>query len=193
LNINKRISCFILVFLLLSCGGSVVSEPPAPLFDIDNQDFSQIDMPQYDVPLLQELQEFTFNQCLKHDLSYSLVLAIMKTESNFNTMLVSSTNDYGLMQINKINHKWLSETICIEKFDPHNPYHNIEAGIWFLAYIRDYWANKYEGICDEDLFFLTVLSYNRGMTGARKYIEKYGWNNSYVTKVYENKSMIETK
>ncbi len=41
----------------------------------------------------------------------------------------SNTNDYGLMQINKVNHGWLLE----QGIDPMTPAGNIEAGVLFLS------------------------------------------------------------
>lgn len=190
------ISCiiaFALLFFVWGNGGSTakLESPTLPPIAIEIEEVEEAEevVPVYDVALSPELQEYTYRQCQLRDLSFEMVLAMMKTESNFNTKLISSTKDYGLMQLNKQNHAWFGEVLNIDKFDPLNPFHNIQAGTWFLSYIRKYWLEH--DISDEQLFSLMLLSYNRGITGAKRYIQKYGWENSYITKVSNYKEQIE--
>ena len=123
----------------------------------------------YDIPLDTELQNYTYDLCVEYSIEeyYPLMLAVMWHESNFNEKAVSETNDYGLMQINKINHKWLSEKFGITDF--LDAKQNIKAGVYMLST----YLLKYEDI-DKAL-----MAYNLGETGARrcwsagKYTTKY--------------------
>jgi hypothetical protein len=147
--------------------------------------------PQIDnIPLSEELLNYTFDLCEENDIPYTLMLAIMAVESNFNPKLVSSTSDYGLVQIHKPNIKPFAEAAGIEKVDPLNPSHNIRLGVYYLKYLKDKWF-KY-GFSDEQNYYMTVLSYNRGERLALDWVKRNGWKNTYVSKVSKVKSAIET-
>lgn len=93
----------------------------------------------YNVGLPAELQTYTYTVCNEYGIPeyYELMLALMQHESNFVDTVVSSTSDYGLAQINKINHEWLEEELGLT--DMLNPYQNIRAGVYFLStYIHKY-------------------------------------------------------
>ena len=57
-------------------------------------------------------------------------MALIQHESSFDPNVISSTNDYGYMQINAINHNWLTETIGVTDYT--DPYQNIRAGVFVL-------------------------------------------------------------
>ena len=85
----------------------------------------------YDIPLSEDLQKYVIVQSETVGLDPKLVLAVMKVESNFKSNLISKTNDYGLMQINKVNHKWLKKELGITDF--LDPKQSIDCGIHMLA------------------------------------------------------------
>jgi soluble lytic murein transglycosylase-like protein len=87
-------------------------------------------IPKYDIPLSAELQEFTYEKCVQYDVDYIMVLAIMQKESTFQSDLVYEGN-YGLMQINRSNHKYLKEHLGTTDF--LDPKQNIEAGVFWLS------------------------------------------------------------
>lgn len=61
----------------------------------------------YDIPLSDSLQRYIYEICAEKSVPVMLALAMIEHESGFNPEVVSSTNDYGLMQINAVNHDWL--------------------------------------------------------------------------------------
>ena len=63
----------------------------------------------FDVPLSKDLQDYIFTLCEQNNVPVALIMAMIETESSFRPNIISSTNDYGLMQINSVNHEWLSE------------------------------------------------------------------------------------
>lgn len=117
-----------------------------------------------DCKLSAELQTAMYDACEKYDIPFALALAVAEQESRFNPDAESSTNDYGLMQINQINFGWLRKN-GIEPLDHKG---NIEAGVMMLSQaVKKY--GDYE---------LALMAYNCGDTGARKL-----WNqNIYSTK-----------
>lgn len=91
--------------------------------------------------------------CEKYGVPYALALAVADVESRFDPTATSGTNDYGLMQINQVNHGWLLE----QGIDPMTPAGNIEAGVLFLSdYLTAYGDPE-----------LAVMAYNCGPSGAQ--------------------------
>lgn len=91
--------------------------------------------------------------CEEYGVPYALALAVADVESRFDPDVASSTNDYGLMQINQVNHGWLLE----QGIDPMTPAGNIEAGVLFLSdYLTAYGDPE-----------LAVMAYNCGPSGAQ--------------------------
>lgn len=109
-----------------------------------------------DVPI--EYQDYIWNLLKEngHEDKYELILAMIYHESGYNASLVSKTNDYGLMQINKCNHKWLRETLGITDF--LDPYQSIDAGVYIISGYFD----KYDSAEQ------ALVCYNMGEGGALK-------------------------
>ena len=84
---------------------------------------------------------------------------------------MSDTDDYGLMQINKVNHSWLNKEYHCG--DMLNPYQNIYCGVRLISsYIKEY---------DGD-YNKALMAYNMGQYGARK-----AWQNGVVSTPYSDR------
>ncbi len=73
-----------------------------------------------------------------------LVMAVIKSESNFEQEAVSHKEARGLMQITQSTAQWLAERIGLTdggQVDIHNPDTNIRLGCYYLSYL----LNLYEG------------------------------------------------
>lgn len=132
----------------------VIEQEPVTLVEEPAEQGPEI----YNVPLDESLQRHTYNLCVDYEIEeyYPLILAVMWRESGFVPTIISKTNDYGLMQINKVNHKWLSEKLGITDFLDEKQ--NIHAGVFMLSL----YLHKYEDI-DKAL-----MAYNMGENGAKK-------------------------
>ena len=110
-------------------------------------------------------QDYLWKTCKKYKVTdyYELFIAQMYHESGFQTDIVSGTNDYGLMQINKCNHDWLSKKLGKSNF--LDPYTSIEAGVYILS---DY-LKKYDDVQT------ALVCYNMGESAIQKgiYSTKY--------------------
>ena len=139
-------------------------------------------LPDYNIPLSDDVLVFIAEMGLYYDISYELILSLIKLESNFDKSIRSITNDVGLMQLNQSGtSQWLGELLEIENFDPYNYKHNIEAGVFYLDFLRDYWYNK--GITDnETLIYYVLGSYNMGINGFSNFV----MHNHYKTWAYSN-------
>lgn len=121
----------------------------------------------------EDLQEFTYYLSAAYDIDYTLVLAIISKESAFMPDGISSTNDYGLMQINACNHEWLTEELGITDFI--DPYENIKAGLFILRGLLE----KYDSTSK------VLMAYNMGENGASKLWEQGIFESNYSKDVLQ--------
>lgn len=135
---------------------------------------------QYSIGLNKELQIYAYNMATKYGIQYELFLAMMYVESGFQANKISSTNDYGLCQINKGNHSYLTKQLGVTNF--LDPYQNIQAGAFFLARYFKSWGKT---VSDKATLELHALnSYNRGDGSYRNYLKQ---GNSATSWYYGNK------
>lgn len=129
--------------------------------------------PNINMPI--EHQEYLYGKVVERNLDYNKVIALIETESGFDSEVISSTEDYGYFQINRINHETLAGELNTLN-EPLDPYVNIEWGTYMLADLYEYWEEK--GIEGESLDHYVWSSYNKGITGfikngaAKWYISK---------------------
>lgn len=104
------------------------------------------------------------NECsYKYDLDPYLVLAVIKTESNFNESAESSKGAKGLMQIMDSTGEWIASKLGVNNFTPEmlcNPEINIEFGCWYL--------NNLLGEFDD--LSLALAAYNGGSGNVTKWL-----------------------
>lgn len=154
----------------------------AVVLELENENYSLEEFQNqtyYDIDLSQDLQEYTFIQCIKYDVEPVLVLAVMKTESGFNTEAVSETNDYGIMQINACNYRWLSDAFGnIDLLDAKD---NIRCGVYMLSKIK-YPTREQK-----------LMTYNMGSVQAKALWEKGIYSTDYTDKVINNMKYIQKR
>ena len=135
----------------------------------------------YDVPLSHQLQDAVFREAERWNVPAALLLAMMDQESDYRTDLVSGTDDYGIMQINAINHPRLREELGVTDF--LDPEQSITCGAYMIGELLD----KFDGDIHRAL-----TSYNRGEAGARRYAENNGtYESSYRTSIVEIYESLE--
>lgn len=138
-------------------------------------------IPKFDIPLSAELVEFIWKMAEKYDIEYELIVAVIAIESNFDITAKSKTSDYGLMQINKSNHRWLKEQYGFTDFS--DPYQNIEAGCIILKDCIENMADYHQAL----------MGYNMGQARAKNLIKQGTYSSKYSRKVmakyYEYKNM----
>lgn len=111
----------------------------------------------FHVPLSHSLQSYIYEVCADEEVPVALVMAMIEHESAFDPEVISATNDYGLMQINEVNHEWLDEEYhCADLL---NPYQNVFCGVKIISSFLD----KYEGN-----YHNALMAYNMGDYGAKK-------------------------
>ena len=106
----------------------------------------------------------------RYELPFSLVKAIIKVESGFNSKAVSKKGAVGLMQIMPENHGFLNIR------DPYDPRENIMGGAFYLKRL----LNRFKGKLP-----LALAAYNAGPSVVDKYkkVPPYKETKNYVKKV----------
>lgn len=147
----------------------VITTPvPTPKTVIDTEPVTVY----FDIPLSKELQDYIRNLCDEYGVPIELVIAIIDVESTFRADVVSKTNDYGLMQINKCNHEWLTDKLGVTDF--LDPYQNINSGVHILSGHLEVTNGDIE---------LALMRYNNGATGAKKLWDKGIYSTAYTQKI----------
>ena len=82
-----------------------------------------------------------------------LVWAVMRQESAFSPVAVSTSNAQGLMQVIPSTWAWLAELQREPAGDPFDPDDNVRYGAYYLRWLIDHFAGDLE---------LAIASYNRG-------------------------------
>ncbi len=148
---------------------AVITTPvPTPKTVIDTEPVTVY----FDVPLSKELQDYIRNLCDEYGVPIELVIAMIDVESTFRADVVSKTNDYGLMQINKCNHEWLTDKLGVTDF--LDPYQNINSGVHILSGHLEVTNGDIE---------LALMRYNNGATGAKKLWDKGIYSTAYTQKI----------
>lgn len=116
-----------------------------------------------------ELQKYTYELCIEYEIEeyYTLILCQLFYESLYKADAVSPSNDYGIAQINKCNHEWLSKELGITDFlDP-------EQSILCNIYMMSNNLKKYS--VESSLFCYNTGKRNGSNTYSKNII--YMWNN----------------
>jgi len=142
----------------VQANAEITADPiPATVTEPSPETVPKVDEPiLYYVPLADELQLFLFEQCEDHNVPFELALAIIWTESNYQTDLISETDDYGIFQINQCNHSRLRDELGINDFlDPED---NIMAGVYMLSGLLQKYDDQH----------MALMAYNIGEGGAQE-------------------------
>lgn len=135
-----------------------------------------------DCPLDAAVQKEILTMCEENNISYTFVMAVIAVETGdtYRADLVSASNDYGLMQINKCNHSYLSKTLNIT--DWFDPIQNASAGIYMLTDL----FNRYE---DRGK---VLMCYNMGEGTARKLWNKGIYSSKYSRAVLDKQEELDS-
>ena len=124
-----------------------------------------------DVSLDVDIQEFVYYLSAGYNIDFTLVMALMQHESSFRADVVSSTDDYGLMQINRCNHEQLMETLGVTDF--LDPYQNIRAGMFTLRKL-------FERYQDTNM---VLMAYNMGEGTAKRLWKNGVYQTNYTDSI----------
>ena len=87
--------------------------------------------------LVEQSEKFNFDPVF--------VLALIRTESNFNPLAVGTVGELGLMQIRPETGEWIAKREKIKWKGPDtlkDPVQNIRIGVAYMAFLRDHFESK---------------------------------------------------
>jgi len=148
----------------------VESEEDNPLYHQEAQPTPV--QPRITCPLDDDTQQMILDKANHFNIDFAFTMAVIYKESSFNPN-ADSGSSVGLMQINRINHKWLSEEVGFTDF--FDPEQNVTAGLYML---RDLFE-KYEDPA------LVLMAYNMGETGAKRLWDKGIYTSDYAEAVLQ--------
>ena len=131
--------------------------------------------PTINCAMWEETQRMVMAKSEEYNIDFAFTMAVIFKESSFNPM-ADSGSSVGLMQINRINHEWLSEELGITNF--WDPEQNVTAGLHILNILFE----KYEDPR------MVLMAYNMGESGAKK-----KWNQGVYTSKYADAVMEQAK
>ena len=148
---------------------------------VDNTEVRAAEPTYYDIPLSKDLQLYTYNKCVEYGIPehYELVLAMMWQESNYTADLISSTNDYGIMQINSCNHSWLVDLLGPTDFLDASD--NINAGVYVISKLLIKYGDEHKAL----------MAYNMGEHGASLNWQAGNYTSNYSRGVVAKREAIE--
>lgn len=126
------------------------------------------------VPLDEDVQEFIYCLSYAYNIDWALVMAMIECESGFQSDIISSGGDYGLMQINEINHPWLSEALGVTDF--LDAKQNVKSGLFILRRLFEKYGDDPHKV---------LMAYNMGEYGASELWEQKIFSTAYSEKVSE--------
>lgn len=122
-----------------------------------------------------EHQELIYHYSEVNQLNPLLVVAVIKTESNFNPQATSPKGARGLMQIMPNTANWISQQISKEPLPPEelfNPETNIRLGTWYLA-------DLFKAFKDDPV--LVIAAYNAGRGNVTRWLNEQHWTGERKT------------
>lgn len=132
----------------------------------------------YDVPISFSDQDKIKDICSEYNVDEALVYAVIAHESDFQEDLIDG-DDWGLMQINKVNHAEMIEKLGVTHF--LNVEQNVRCGVYMLSQLQ----SKYESTTD------VLMAYNLGETGAKRKWEQGITHTDYSDTVLTNYEYIK--
>ena len=97
----------------------------------------------------------------KFGVDNSLVLALIKAESNFNPDAVSRADAKGIMQLTEDTFDFCNNALKTDTENIFAPEANIRAGVWYLSYLLDRYNGNYEN---------ALAAYNAGASNVDKWL-----------------------
>lgn len=133
----------------------------------DTEEYVEV-IPEADPIIYSDIDALIVEVASEYGLPWQLVRAVCYVESGFDPNAISSTGDYGLMQVSYINHGWLGLD------NPLDPEQNLRAGCQILKEAIDKSAGD---------FTKALMRYNRGDAYAMGQWSQGIYSTAYTEKV----------
>lgn len=122
-------------------------------------------------PLDSDLQKYIWDLCQEKSISFSLIMAQIGAECDFDSNKVSEVNATGLMQIRESCHNDLMNELGIKNIS--EDYNNVTIGVNLMSI----YFNRF-GEAN-----LSLMAYNQGATNAKKLWNKGIYSTEYTDEI----------
>lgn len=172
---NSRIIAVPILLAVFACNPINCASEPIPVREVQVEVSRSYVAPEvkyepvkrFNVALSPELQELVYSECMARGVEPELAVAVILRENRgFDPSIISASNDYGLFQINRINHKRMADLGYTDMLDAED---NIRAGVYILA----------ECLNRNDNYHQALMAYNLGQGGANKAMAKGIYQTDY--------------
>ncbi|MBR3456717.1 MAG: lytic transglycosylase domain-containing protein [Selenomonadaceae bacterium] len=120
----------------------------------------------YPYPYQDEVRQYAE----EYEVDSDLVIAVIKTESNFKEKAKSHRGAVGLMQIMPDTAKWIAKQLGDKDYSVkklHEPETNIRYGIWYLSELQKEFDHNP---------VLVLAAYNAGRGNVKSWMKKNHWD-----------------
>lgn len=132
-----------------------------------------------------DYKDIVYKAAEKYDVPVSVIYAVIKTESKFDTNAESYVGARGLMQLMEISYEWIDSVRGVSGAswnDFYEPEINIDYGTWLLRYLYDKFGS----------WETVYAAYNAGMTKIGKWLKNPEYSDDGINiKNYPSKSVSE--
>ena len=176
-NTKEILICLLFVLLVVAMFREETKAEPTQEGEVKVEYIEEVKL--YDVPLSEELQKHIFAECEKHNISPSVVIAIIERESRYDANAIGDDGkSFGLMQIQKHFHLERMERLgCDDLLDQ---FQNVTVGIDYIAELKEE---------NEDLYWV-LMSYNGGRAYSTERMATGNYSD-YAIEVAERISELE--
>lgn len=109
-------------------------------------------------PNIQEIETWVKDAAKKYNIDYKIIMAVINTESSFNSKAVSKSGAVGLMQLMPVTAREMGLTVNSTIDERLDPKKNIEAGVAYLAKYHKIISNHF----GKEDWNLSLAGYNCG-------------------------------
>lgn len=125
----------------------------------------------YDIALSKEKQDYVTDICREYGVLPELVFAIMDVSCGYVDGQISRDGDWGIMQINSVNHEWLKSELKVENILSFRD--NVLCGVYMLSgYSRSYGDISMVAMC-----------YRYGESAARRMWQEGIYETEYTREI----------
>ncbi len=116
-------------------------------------------------------QDVIFEYSNRYELDKTLVFAVVKVESGFNSKAVSSAGAVGLMQLTPDTAEYIAKKLKVEKYDLTDA----DTNVWFGCYYLDYLYQRFNSMNT------VICAYNGGEGNVTKWLSNKEYSNDGKT------------
>ncbi|MCL2108163.1 MAG: lytic transglycosylase domain-containing protein [Oscillospiraceae bacterium] len=176
-----------IVLLILSAVITVISIRKTREFLRERAEEMELQLLLWSHPIKYSAEVEKYSREWNSELDIYFIYAVIKVESDFDPLAISSAGARGLMQITEDTFNWISRYRLFERDlefdDMFVPDTNVRFGTWFLAYLIESYEDRN----------CVIAAYNAGFYAVQEWLQDERYSEDGVTLIIENIPIAETR